>query len=88
MLVFLGLLISSFQELPSDAPQAVKSRSRNATWRAFAAFALSLATVALATAWLAIPGGDAFYWAVVAVFAVDLGGILLAAALATGKLLR
>jgi hypothetical protein len=88
MLVFLGLLINLNQSLPAGSPKAVKDRIRVAAWRVFAAFALSVTSVGLALAWLAIPGGDCLYRVSIAVFAADLVAIVAVAALTTKRLLR
>jgi hypothetical protein len=87
MLVFLGLLINVHQSFPADTPASVTDRTRNAGWRMFGVFALSIVSVCIATAWLVIPGGDLLYWIAVAVFAADLVAIVVGAALTTSKLL-
>lgn len=88
MLVFLGLLINVHQSFPADTPDAVTNRTRTAGWRMFWVFAVSIGCVALAAAWLAIPGADLLYWMTLAVFAADLAAIVAGAALTTKKLLR
>src|SRR6185436_3360451 len=72
ILVFLGLVISSYQAYPSVVSQKVKDRVRCAAWQLWAAFALGMIGVALTSLWLVIPGGDSLYWACVVVFAADL----------------
>lgn len=88
MLVFLGLLINVHQGFPADTPKAVKDRTRTASWRMFAIFASSIASVGVATTWLVIPGGDILYWIAIAIFGADLAAMVVGAAWTTKKLLR
>lgn len=87
MLVFLGLLINTSQNLESPAPAGVMGRIRTAAWRVFGAFVLSMVSVSLSLVWLAVPGGDCLYLASVLVFAADIAAIVVIAALTTKRLL-
>jgi hypothetical protein len=89
MLVFLGLLINTYQSFPGDsAAKVMKERTHDATWGIFAIFAWSLISVGLAAFWLVVPGGDLLYWITVVVFLSDLVAMAIGAAYSTKKLVK
>jgi uncharacterized membrane protein YdjX (TVP38/TMEM64 family) len=87
VLVFLGLVIASYQSVPADTPKSVKDRAKSAGPWIVVVFALSLATVALCLAWLAAPGGDWLYHVAIWVFAAELIAVFLLAVGMTRKML-
>jgi hypothetical protein len=68
LLVFLGLIIASYQSYAGDAPEAVVRPFRTAGGILLAAFGLSLVAVVAALAWMVAGGPAATYWLIVAVF--------------------
>jgi hypothetical protein len=87
VLVFLGLVIASYQGIPGDAPKAVKARAKRTGPFIVIVFGLSLASVALDLWWLAAPGGDLLYHIALWVFAGLLLALLALAAGMTWKML-
>jgi uncharacterized membrane protein len=87
VLVFLGLVIASYQSVPADAPKSVKARARRAGPPIVVVFALSLASVGLSLAWLAASGGDLLYHIAIWVFAAELLALFGLAVGMTWKLL-
>jgi uncharacterized membrane protein len=87
VLVFLGLVIASYQSVPADTPKAVKDRARRAGPPIVGVFALSLTSVALSLAWLAVPGGDLLYRIAVWTFAAELLAVFGLAVGTTWKML-
>jgi len=75
VLVFLGLVIASYQGLARDASKAVKDRAKGAGPLIVCVFGLCLISVALSLAWLAAPGGDLLYHMAIWVFAAELLGV-------------
>jgi hypothetical protein len=68
VLVFLGLIIASYQSYAGDAPEAVVRPFRTAGGILLAAFGLSLTAVVAALVWMVAGGPSATYWLIVAVF--------------------
>ena len=87
VLVFLGVLISTYQARLGNAREATLQRIRTATWISLGAFVFCLAVVALAAAWLSVPGGHCFYVAVLVCFFVELSGLVALAGYATARVL-
>jgi hypothetical protein len=90
VLVFLGVLITTYQELlgRENIDQTLK-RLKNAARGTLCMFGVSLASVVIDVAWLTAPGGDCFYRAAVVVFFVQLAVVAVGAAWTTlGVLLR
>jgi hypothetical protein len=74
VLVFLGLLIASFESYGGDTTPGVEARYRWATAIVLAAFVANVAGVVLAMSWLLLPSEHgALYAVVVAGFFVQLG---------------
>jgi hypothetical protein len=88
VLVFLGQLVSAYQSYPADTPKSVKDRRRGAIWPVLAIFFLSVATIAAAFIWLAVPGGTCFYRGIVVTFAVELAAIAYVAAHTAVRMVR
>lgn len=88
ILVFLGLVISGYQSYPADTPKTVKASAREAAWPVLKVFALGIFTTAVAGIWLAIPGGDIFYWVCLAAFGADLLAIVVVAVCTSKRLLK
>jgi uncharacterized membrane protein len=88
ILVFLGQVIASYQALPGGTPQAVKDRRKRAAPPVILVFALSLVSVTLCLAWLAVPGGSTLYHVSLWVFAVDLLATFSVAVSTTLRMLR
>lgn len=73
VLVFLGILVSSYQTLIGNATEATLRRFKSAAVASLAAFATVLTSVALSLVWLVADGGRCFYIAVLVAFFVALG---------------
>ena|ERR1019366_10533008 len=76
ILVFLGLLIASYQTLPRDAVAAVRSKRRKAAWPVLGLFCFCVVSEAIGFWWLASAGGSTLYAANNAIFAAELAGIV------------
>jgi hypothetical protein len=76
ILVFLGLLIASYQSLPPGTMEPVKKARRRPAWPVLAVFALSVVSVALGFWWLEGRGDSTLYAANNAVFAAELVAIV------------
>jgi hypothetical protein len=87
VLVFLGIIISSYQSYPGEVPAAVVRPYRIAGTALLAAFALGLITVALSLLWLLNGGSPAIYAWTVSLFAILLVASFAAAAWTTRMVL-
>ena len=87
VLVFLGIMIASYQSYSGGVPEQVVHPYRTTGGVLFATFGLSLATVALCLAWLALGGPAAIYGLTVGLFLVLLVAVFLAAGWATRMVL-
>jgi hypothetical protein len=83
-LVFLGIIISTYQSYPTGP---VQKPYRAAGGGLFGAFALSLVTVAVCVAWLVLGGPSSLYGWTIALFGVQLVAVLLSAGWATRMVL-
>jgi hypothetical protein len=83
VLVFLGLIITSYQSYAGNVPEAVVRPFRTAGGVLLAAFALALIAVVAALAWMVAGGPSATYWLVVAAFLGLLAVVFAAAAWTT-----
>lgn len=89
VLVFLGILVTSYQGLLGRVSERTLGRFARAALLSLAVFVASLASVVLGVVWLIAEGGDAFYVLTVVVFFVDLALLVAVAAYVTlGVLLR
>jgi hypothetical protein len=75
-LVFLGVIVSTYQSYGAASSPSVLGRYRRSAAFVLASFSLSLVTVILSVAWLtwSHPVG-ALFWAIVAVFLVQVGAL-------------
>jgi hypothetical protein len=87
VLVFLGLIIASYQSYAGDVPEAVVRPFRTAGGVLLTAFALSLIAVVAALVWMVAGGPSATYWLIVAAFLVVLAVVFAAAGWTTRLLL-
>jgi hypothetical protein len=72
VLVFLGIIIASYQSYAGNAPASVVRPYRVAGVALFGTFSLSLVTVALCMAWLALGGPHWLYGWTVGFFVLQL----------------
>jgi uncharacterized membrane protein len=87
VLVFLGLIIASYQSYSGGVPEKVVRPYRIAGAALLGAFGLGLATVAVSLLWLMNGGPSALYDYAVALFALLLVAVLAAAVWATRMVL-
>jgi hypothetical protein len=87
VLVFLGIIIASYQSYPGGVPEKVVRPYRVAGAGLLAAFGLGLATVAVSLLWLINGGPIGLYGWAIALFALLLLTCLGAAAWATRMVL-
>ena len=87
VLVFLGLIIASYQSYAGDVPEAVVRPFRAAGGVLLGAFALCLGVVIVSLAWMVAGGPSGTYGLVVALFLALLVLVLAAAAWSTRMLL-
>jgi hypothetical protein len=72
VLVFLGVIIASYQSYPGSVPHEVVAPLRRAAGVLLAAFALSLVTAGVCLAWLAGGGPASSYAITLVLFALQL----------------
>jgi hypothetical protein len=87
VLVFLGIMIASYQSYFGGVPEQVVRPYRITGGGLFATFGLSLATVALCLLWLALGGPAPIYGWTVGLFLFQLVAVFLAAGWATRMVL-
>jgi hypothetical protein len=87
VLVFLGVLVTSFQGLLGNVRDSTLDRYRNATWISLGVFALALASMALGVTWLVAAGGHTFYILVVIAFFAQVCALALVATYVTTRVL-
>jgi hypothetical protein len=87
VLVFLGIVVSTYQSFPGDTPGGVVSGFRRAALLTLGTFVLGIACVALATGWLLTRDNAFLYAAALAVFCVQLLMLLVAAGAVTRRVL-
>jgi hypothetical protein len=76
ILVFLGILASSYQALLGQNGQATLRRFRASGVTALGVFLLELVTVVVGVSWLVSAGGRCFYVATLVVFFVALASLV------------
>jgi hypothetical protein len=86
-LVFLGVMIASYQSYGGNVPAPVVRPYRTTGGALFGTFGISLITVALCLAWLALGGPTALYGWAVGLFVVQLIAVFLAAGWTTRMVL-
>jgi hypothetical protein len=87
VLVFLGIIVTTYQSFPGDTPAKVLSGFRKAAVWTLAPFVLGVACVALSTVWLLTKSNEDIYLAALAAFATQLASLLLAAGVVTRRVL-
>lgn len=87
VLVFLGIIIASYQSYAGNAPASVVRPYRIAGIALFGTFGLSLVTVALCIVWLALGGPPWLYGWTVGFFVVQLVAAFVAAGWTTRMVL-
>jgi hypothetical protein len=83
VLVFLGVMIASYQSFGGNVPAQVVRPYRTTGAFLFGTFGYSLVTVAASLAWLALGGRTALYGWIIGLFVVQLVAVFLAAGRAT-----
>jgi hypothetical protein len=79
ILVFLGVLVSMYQALPATATDTAKAPYKRYSSFAFGAFLISVASLGLGIAWLAVPGGSGLYHVEIAVLVIQIVALALLA---------
>jgi hypothetical protein len=87
VLVFLGILVTSFQSLLGNVRVTTLDRFKKATWMSLAVFVLALASMVLGVTWLVADGGHGFYLVIVVAFFVQVGALAVVAAYVTTRVL-
>ncbi len=87
VLVFLGIIIAAYQSYAGNAPASVVRPYRIAGVALFGTFSLSLVTVALCMAWLALGGPHWLYGWTVGFFVLQLVAAFVAAGWTTRMVL-
>jgi hypothetical protein len=87
VLVFMGILVTSFQSLLGNVRETTLDRFKTATWMSLAVFALALASMVLGVTWLVADGGHSFYLVIVVAFFVQVGALAVVAAYVTARVL-
>lgn len=87
VLVFLGVLVTSYQTLLGQASRDTLAPFRRAAWTALAVFALGLASLTTSLVWLIVGGGKCFYVVTLVLFFAELGGLIVVAVYATWRVL-
>lgn len=86
-LVFLGLVVSTYQSFVAPTPDTVLARYRLVVGVVLAAFAVGLACVVVATLWLlSLTDHQALYVATVGLFAAQLVSLLVATVFTVSRL--
>jgi hypothetical protein len=83
VLVFLGVLVTSYQQLLGTASQKSLDRFKRASWLTLGVFIISLIALTLSTSWLVADGGKSFYVAALVFFFLQLGALAVVAAYST-----
>jgi hypothetical protein len=79
VLVFLGVLVTSYQALLGHATTPTLARFKTASWPALGAFGLGICSVSVSTAWLAVDGGRTFYLITLGVFFAEVVALFVVA---------
>jgi hypothetical protein len=88
VLVFLGIVVTTYQSYPGDTPSDVTSGFRQDAILTLVPFTLGVACVSLSTIWLLLTKNNQnLYIAAIVVFIVQLASLLLAAGLITRRVL-
>jgi len=77
VLVFLGLVVGAYGGFAGDTPGSVRAPLRRTGWVILVPFALGIACIATAAAWLILlDGGSRLYVATVTLFLAQLAALL------------
>jgi hypothetical protein len=88
VLVFLGIVVTTFQSYPGNIDDALRSGFRQDSILTLIPFVLGVACVCLSAVWLLLPeNNESIYVAAVAAFFFQLASLLLAAVLVTRRVL-
>lgn len=89
VLVFLGVLVTSYQQLlgVEGVSNRTLGRFKTAARLTFGVFAISLIALTLSTSWLVASGGKCFYVATLVFFFLQLGALAAVAAYSTFRVL-
>jgi len=87
VLVFLGVIIASYQSFAGSVPSHVVRPYRTTGGALFATFGLSLVTAALCLLWLALGGPSGLYGWTIGLFLLQLVAVFLAAGWTTRMVL-
>jgi hypothetical protein len=88
VLVFVGVLVTTYQTLLGQISREKLAPFRAASWSGFAVFLLGLLSVVVSASWLAASGGGTFYAVALAVFFLDVLALAASATIATRLLLK
>jgi hypothetical protein len=88
VLVFLGVVITSYQTLLGQIADTRLAPFKRAGWISIFAMVLGLVSVVVSTSWLIVGGGRTFYIATLVVFFAELVALVVAAASTVNRLLR
>jgi uncharacterized membrane protein len=75
VLVFLGILVSSFESYDREGKTAAQPKFEPAAWGSVGAFCLGLASVILALSWLLASPNDGLFVPVVVVFLFEVATV-------------
>lgn len=87
VLVFLGIIVTTYQSFPGDTPASVLSGYRTAATLTLGPFVLGVTCVGLSTVWLLTRNNEYVYLAALAAFAAQLAALLVAAGVVTRRVL-
>jgi hypothetical protein len=87
VLVFLGVLVTSYQSLLGQLSKEKLEPFRRAAWSALGVFSLGLISLTVSISWLIAAGGACFYRATLAVFFTELAALVVVAVYSTSRVL-
>lgn len=88
VLVFLGVLVTSYQGLLGQISREKLSPIKGGAWLALGVFIVGLSSLTLNIVWLATEGGRALYLATLVLFFTLLAGLVMVAVYSARVLLR
>ena len=88
VLVFLGILVTTYQTLLGSLGRPALARLRLTAWAALAVAATGLLAIVLGCAWLLAGGGHVLYMTTAIVFFLELAAVLAIAIVSSSILLR
>jgi hypothetical protein len=87
VLVFLGVLVTSYQAGLGNLSTKTLARFKRAAWIALVVFLLGLVTIAVSVLWLATDGDSGLYGTSIALFFGELVGLITVAVYSTWRVL-